>query len=415
LGVTLLKFFAGLAAAGVIAASASGCGSSSSSSSRSVVKWYVFNEPSGGYKQAAANCSKGKPYRVEVVSLPTDANQQRELVVRRLAAKDSDIDIIGMDVIWTAEFAEAGWIRPWSASMAQQASQGVLPGPLATAKFQGRLWTAPFTSNTQLLWYRKDLVKTPPKTWAEMIAQARKLGAVGRIEEEGAKYEGLTVWFNSLIESAGGSILTPNGKPSLGPAAVQAANVMKQVASAPNAEPSLSNTKEDTARLAFQTGKAAFQINYPFIYASAQTDAKPFVPKIGWTRWPAVDANRPSRPPIGGINLGVSHYSKQPQRAFEAALCIAGPENQVIAAQKGGLPPTRASLYNDPRIAKAFPFADVLKVSIRDGAPRPATPAYSDVSLAVQDTLHPPGGIDPPKVPSELKSKLNAAIKGDIF
>ena len=51
----------------------------------------------------------------------------------------------------------------------------------------------------------------------------------------------------------------------------------------------------------------------------------------------------------------------------------------------------------------------------RDGAPRPATPAYSDVSLAVQDTLHPPGGIDPPKVPSELKSKLNAAINGDIF
>jgi multiple sugar transport system substrate-binding protein len=320
-----------------------------------------------------------------------------------------------MDVIWTAEFAEAGWIRPWTGSMAQQATQGVLPGPLATAKFKGQLWTAPFTSNTQLLWYRKDLVKTPPTTWAEMVAQAKRLGPTGRIEVQGAKYEGLTVWFNSLIESAGGSILTPNGKPSLGPPAVQAAQVMKQVATAPNAEPSLSNTKEDQARLAFQTGKAAFQINYSFIYASAQTDAKAFVPKIGWTRWPAVDANRPSRPPIGGINLGVSRYSKQPARSFEAALCLARPENQVIAAQKGGLPPTQASLYSDPRILKAFPFANFLKVSIRDGAPRPATPAYSDVSLAVQDTLHPPGGIDPPKVPSELKSKLKAAIKGDIF
>src|SRR6195256_2127948 len=334
--MTLVKFVACIAVAGLLVVAASGCGSSSSGASNSVVKWYVFNEPSGGYKEAAANCSKGKPYRVQVVSLPTDANQQRELVVRRLAAKDSDIDIIGMDVIWTAEFAEAGWIRPWSASMAQQASQGVLPGPLATAKFQGRLWTAPFTSNTQLLWYRKDLVKTPPKTWAEMIAQARKLGAVGRIEEQGAKYEGLTVWFNSLIESASGSILGPNGKPSLGPPAVQAAQVMKQVASAPNAEPSLSNTKEDQARLAFQTGKAAFQINYPFIYASAQTDAKPFVPKIGWTRWPAVDANRPSRPPIGGMNLRGSHHSKQPQQAFEAALGLARPGEPVVAAAQGG-------------------------------------------------------------------------------
>jgi multiple sugar transport system substrate-binding protein len=410
-----MKFVAGMAVIAVAVLAASGCGSSSSGSSRSVVKWYVFNEPSGGYKDAAANCSKGKPYRVQLVSLPTDANQQRELIVRRLAAKDSDIDVIGMDVIWTAEFAGAGWIRPWTGSMEQSATRGVLPGPLATAKFKGQLWTAPFTSNTQLLWYRKDLVKTPPTTWAEMVAQAKRLGAVGRIEVQAAKYEGLTVWFNSLIESAGGSILNANAKPSLGPPAVQAAQVMKQVATAPNAEPSLSNTKEDQARLAFQTGKAAFQINYSFIYASAQKDAKPFVPKIGWTRWPAVDANRPSRPPLGGINLGVSHYSKQPARAFETALCLAQPENQVIASQKGGLPPTNSALYSDPRILKAFPFANFLKVSIRDGAPRPATPAYSDVSLAVQDTLHPPAGIDPPKVPSELKSKLDAATKGDIF
>jgi multiple sugar transport system substrate-binding protein len=413
--MTLVKCVACVAVAGLLVVAASGCGSSSSGASNSVVKWYVFNEPSGGYKEAAANCSKGKPYRVQVVSLPTDANQQRELVVRRLAAKDSDIDLIGMDVIWTAEFAEAGWIRPWTGANAQRAVQGVLPGPLATAKFKGRLWTAPFTSNTQLLWYRKDLVKKPPTTWAEMLAQAKKLGPTGRIELQAAKYEGLTVWFNSLIESAGGSILNANGKPSLGPPAVQAAQVMKQVATAPNHEPSLSNTKEDQARLAFQTGKAAFQINYSFIYASAQKDAKAFVPKIGWTRWPAVDANRPSRPPLGGINLGVSHYSKQPARAFEAALCLARPENQVIASQKGGLPPTNAALYSDPRILKAFPFANFLKVSIRDGAPRPATPAYSDVSLAVQVALHPPASIDPPKVPSDLKSKLDAAIKGDIF
>jgi multiple sugar transport system substrate-binding protein len=385
------------------------------SSSSKVVKWYVFNEPSGGYKQAADNCSKDKPYRIEIVPLPTDATQQRELIVRRLAAKDADIDLIGMDVIWTGEFAQAGWIRPWTGADARRASAGVLPGPLKTATYKGRLWAAPFTSNTQLLWYRKDLVKTPPKTWSQMIAEARRLGPIGKVEVQGARYEGLTVWFNSLIQSAGGQILKPNGDPSLGPPAEKAAAVMRALASSPAADPSLSNIREDQARLAFQDGKAAFQLNYTFIYASAQADAKAFVPKIGWARYPAVVAGQPSRPPLGGINLGVSSYSNKPREAFDAALCLASPPNQVIASVKGGLPPTQASLYGDPKIKKAFPFAPLLKESIAAGAPRPITPAYSDVSLAVQSSVHPPRDINPTSVPEDLSSKLQTAKRGDIF
>jgi multiple sugar transport system substrate-binding protein len=387
-----------------------GCGSVSAN--RRVVKWYVFNEPSGAYKQAAANCSKGKPYTIQLVPLPTDADQQRELVVRRLAAKDPDIDIIGMDVIWTGEFAQAGWIRPVPPSVVPQAKAGVLPGPLATATYLNRLWTIPFTSNTQLLWYNKKLVKTPPTTWAQMIQQAVQLKS--KVEIQGKKYEGLTVWFNSLIQSAGGQILTAQGNPALGAPARTAAQVMKSLATSPAADPSLSNQKEDDNRLAFEKGGVAFEINYPFIYASAK-----MVPglqaNIGFARWPRAVANLPSRPPLGGLNLGVSAYSKNPSRAFAAALCLAGPQNQIVAFAKGGLPPTQASLYDSPQIKKVAPFTDLLKTSIGDGAPRPITPAYSDVSLAVQASLSPPKGVNPATIDSELKSKLDKAKKGEIF
>jgi len=97
------------------AAVATGCGSSSSSGPPTL-NWYVFNEPSGGYDGAVATCNKEAKgrYKINYVKLPTDSDQQRELIVRRLAAKDSDIDVIGMDVNWTAEFAQAGWIVPWA-------------------------------------------------------------------------------------------------------------------------------------------------------------------------------------------------------------------------------------------------------------------------------------------------------------
>ena len=143
------------------------------------VNWYVFNEPGGGYEGAIAKCNKqnaGK-FKINYVKLPTDADQQRELIVRRLAAKDSDIGIIGMDVNWTAEFAEAEWIVPWEGANEQAATEDRIPALLQAAEYEDKIWAAPFTTNTQLLWYHKDVVKgEPPQTWDEMIDQAKQIG-----------------------------------------------------------------------------------------------------------------------------------------------------------------------------------------------------------------------------------------------
>src|SRR5436309_3018881 len=261
-----------LATLALAAATASGCGGSSSSTGPVKLNWYVFNEPSGSFTSAADKCSKqsGGRYKIVTQALPTDADQQRELVVRRLAAKDSSVDIVGMDVIWTAEFAQAGWIKPWTGQLAQEATRGDLPGPLKTARYKGRLWVAPFTSNAQILFYRKDRVKTPPKTWDEMIAAGRRIGAAGKIQVQGARYEGLTVWFNSLVNSAGGSILAPNGSTvTLGPPAVKAAAIIHNIATSSAADPALENNKEDQARLGFESGGSSFEVNYTFAWASA--------------------------------------------------------------------------------------------------------------------------------------------------
>src|SRR3954447_23511656 len=148
-----------LACAALVAA---GCGGSGSSTGPTTVKWYVFKEPGGAFDAAAAKCTKdsnGK-YKISVVALPTDSDQQRELIVRRLAAKDKDIDIIGMDVNWTAEFAGAKWIVPWSGAHEQEAGNGVIPSLLQSAQYQNQTWVAPYTTNTQLLWYDKSVVKT---------------------------------------------------------------------------------------------------------------------------------------------------------------------------------------------------------------------------------------------------------------
>src|SRR3954462_11401945 len=172
-----------------------------------------------------------------------------------------------MDVNWTAEFAQAGWIVPWEGENKSAAEKGVIPALLQAARYKGKDWVAPFTTNTQLLWYHKDVVKgPPPKTWDEMLAQAEKIGPPkGKIVVQGRRYEGLVVWFSSLVTSAGGQVLSPSGKVELGPPAVEAARIIKEVATKAGTA-SVANEKEDTGNDTFTSGDLAFMVNYPFVY-----------------------------------------------------------------------------------------------------------------------------------------------------
>ncbi|HWM54751.1 MAG TPA: extracellular solute-binding protein, partial [Solirubrobacterales bacterium] len=360
----------------------------------------------------------GGRYNVEVEFLPTDASQQREQLVRRLGAEDSSIDIVGMDVIWTGEFANAGWVEQWKGPLAKQVTEQVFPNVVETASFEGDVYAAPFNTNTQLLWYRKDLVKQPPATWDEMIDQAEELGPenAGTIQVQANRYEGFTVWANALIESAGTPVLSGPETVDLreGPA-IRALEVMGRLANSSAAPSNLSTSNEDTSRLAFEGGDSAFMTNYTFAYASAAAEAPDIAKVMGYARFPRVDAKRPSRPPLGGFNLAVSSFSENKDVAFDATACLAGRQSQLTAVELDGLPPSRSDLYTDKVVTEAYPgFAGLVKKSIEGSGPRPTAPAYQDVSLAVQRTLHPPDKIDPEDATSiyeELKENLEDAVK----
>lgn len=381
------------------------------------LNWYTAPQKGGSFQQAAQACgdaSNGR-YKIQIQPLPADATQQRQQLVRRLAASDSTIDLISMDVIWTAEFAEAGWVDAWPRQRADQISQGVIPAALQTGQYRGRMYGAPLDATSQLLWYRKDLVPNPPQTWEEMLRVAESLPAgKNSIEVQAAKYEGYTVWFNSLLASAGGSILNDQGKVGLASGPTDAAlKVMKNVATAKGADPSISVNQEDQGRLAFQAGTAAFMVNYTFVYTAYQQDAPDIFNNLGVALWPRVDPNEPSHVTLGGFNIGVGSQGNHKSLAFEAGQCLVGSERQVSYAVKDGLPPVTEALYQDPRIREAYPYADLLLESIGTGSLRPKSPLYNDISLGVQDALHPPSSINVSSSLGRLRSNVSDALKSE--
>jgi multiple sugar transport system substrate-binding protein len=395
------------------------CGGSSGGSGRVTLNWFIFNEPSGGVQAAASKCSAASNgrYHIKFQYLPSQADAQREQLVRRLGAKDSTMDLLGLDVVWTGEFANAGWIKEVPRALQPALTKNDFQSVLNSARFENRLYAVPIWSNTQLLWYRKDRVPRAPKTWDEMLQMAEKIGpAQGQIELQANKYEGLVVWANAMIASAGTSILAGPDKLALDEKKTELGLAkMGAVATSPVAPANIDTSNEDSARLGFESGSASFMINYPFVYPSAKTNAPAVFKQMAAAKYPQVDPKLPSKPPLGGINLAVSSYSKHQAQAFEAIKCLVQPENQLTIAKAGGLPPVRSDVYDRKEIDGVYPgFANLIRTSIQDAAARPSeSPAYQDLSLAVQTALHPATGIDPknPKPAYDrLKSKVQDAI-----
>ena len=411
------RMVAGVASAVLAATGLAACSSANAGTGPVTLTYYLYPDTSKATSTAISNCDKasGGKYTISYQQLPQSADGQRQQLVRRLAARDDTIDIMGLDVTWEAEFATAGWIEPWTGTNKAQAVNGTLVPALNTAIWKGKLYAVPANTNTQLLWYRSDLVPNPPATWAEMISDAEKLAKEGKphyIEIQGAQYEGATVWFNTMVSSAGGTVLNPDAtKITLGAPAVKALTIMKQLADSTAADPSMTVQMENQNRLQMEAGQAAFELNYPFVYPGMKADNPKLFKVFKWAPFPEVVPGKPAKVSIGGVDLGISAYSQHKALAFKAALCLRDAQNQLIGATEGGVPPTIESLYQNPKLYPDYPMhADILK-ALQTASVRPKTPIYQVVSIDISHTVFPASGINPTGTAAALKGQLNNALQ----
>ena len=397
------------------------------------LNWYI-NPDNGGQAELADKCSAASngAYRIETSVLPNDATAQREQLVRRLAAKDASIDLMSLDPPFIPEFAAAGFLRPFTDAEARELTAGVLSGPIESGTWNGRLVAAPFWANSQLLWYRKSVTQragldpaSQPVTWDQIIKAASDTGTTVGVQAN--LYEGFMVWISALVASAGGQILeNPEAgkdvRPAIdSPAGRQAAAVVRQLGRSPAADPALSTADEEAARATFQGPTGGFMVNWAYVYGAAQeavaanTLDQAVLDDIGWARYPRVEAGTESRPPLGGINLGVGAYSRHKDLAVDAVRCITSLESQIQYMVKSKNPGARAAVYNDAEVRRIFPMADHIRESIDDAAPRPKTPYYTDVSTAVQRSFHPPASVEPARTPGQAARLIVNVLKDKVL
>jgi multiple sugar transport system substrate-binding protein len=333
--------------------------------------------------------------KVTPIYLPDDADDQYAQLVTNLQAHSSVYDVMSLDVIWTAEFASSGWITPISPRVVPL-SQLLRPA-VDTATYQGHLYAVPFTSNAELLYYRKDVLAAahvaPPKTWAQLASLSARLAPQYHLGGYGSQfqaYEGLTVNFAEAVQSAGGSLLGPDDS-TVTITSAQDREALEFLVSGfrqgwiPQAA---LGWDEEASRRAFEHGRLLFLQNWPYVYGDASRPGPGNVVagKFGVTTLPGLHG--PGSSTLGGANLAISAYSEHQGTALAFIRYLTSEASEQYILEHSALPPVWTALYSEPALVRQFPFLPVLKQAILTAKPRPSLVDYSQFTLAISSAVH---------------------------
>ncbi|MFV9566886.1 ABC transporter substrate-binding protein [Thermoanaerobacter mathranii] len=403
-----------------------GCGSNTSSSTSSntskdetVTITYSAGKDSTPATQKLIEAFEKKypNIKVKFQELPNSTDDQHNSYVTALSAGDSSIDVLAMDIIWTPEFAAADWLLPLDDKFTEEMREKFLPGPVEAVTYNGHVWAVPRFTDAGVLYYRKDIIDTPPKTWDELIQMSKenvgKGGTKYGIVFQGNQYEGLVCDALELIGSNGGSVLEGDKVTINTPQAVAGLQYLIDLVKI--APPGVTTYQEEEARNVFQQGEAIFMRNWPYAWSLVNGDDSPIKGKVGIAPIPKGKNGQAGTPVLGGWNLGINKYSKHPEEAWKFIEFVTSEEGQKITALEGGNLPTIKSLYQDEEVLAKNPYwADFYDAFIT-AKPRPVSPFYPQMSDSMQINFHKAltGEITAQQAIQNIEKDLNDIIKNE--
>jgi multiple sugar transport system substrate-binding protein len=351
----------------------------------------------------------GQGLTAKLLEFPTSADEQRNQFVQRQEAKSGECDIFFSDVIWTAEFAAQKWLLDMSDYVNQRKAE-FIPSTLETIHFDNKFFGVPQATDAAFIYYRDDKVSTVPDTWQALYTEAKSKGG---IVYQGASYEGLTVDYLELAFAAGGQVLSADGKKSAinSPQNLKALQFMVDGIKSGAAPKAVTTYMEEESRRAFESGKYAFMRNWPYAYALGNQKGSKVAHKFKVAPFPSFEGAGKAGI-LGGHNLVISAYSKNPQAAVKLIDYLTSPEVEKINAAQFSIAPTLNATYDDAAVKKALPFAQELRQAVTQAKARPVSPVYPQISQAIYRNVNAAlsGQMSPQDALKKADSQINSAL-----
>lgn len=387
-----------VAAGTALAAAAAGCSSSGSGAAgkqvpASAKQTIVFATQGLGAEGTATQAAvkafeKSHPkITVKILTLSPTSDVAYQQLTQRFTAGSSSPDVITSDVIWPTTFARPGWLA--NLKKFHPDTSAFFPGQMATGEYKGGIYAIPWFINAEGLYYRTDLIKTPPKTAAQVFSDAKAaMKKDPKLKEglafEGDKYEGAVTAFQSF----GGQISLTNLNNINTPANKAVLTMMYDAVHKYNISPTAVSTwEESNVQDAWLSGQTPFALNWPYIFALSQ-GSNPAYPAVknhtGWVPFPNPTGSPQAS--LGGDDLVMNAKSTHQAAAWEFIKYLTSDQAQIARAIAAGDPPSVKSAYTS-KLYSAAPYFQQEKAVFATATPRPVTPVYTQISTQLQTMI----------------------------
>jgi len=386
--------FAAVSAGAMVALGLTACGSSSNGGGASsqvpasAKQTIVFATAGLGAegtatKAAIAGFEKLHPnISVSILPVSTNSTVAQEQEEHYFIAGSSTPDIVYTDVIWPSSFARSGWIA--NLNSFHPATSSFFSGQMATGQYNGGVYAIPWFINAEGVYYRTDLIKTPPTSISQLVSDAQAATKANpALKEglafEGAEYEGAVTAWQSFGAHLGLSDLSNIDTP----ANVAALTFMYDAIHADKISPSaVTGWQEGNVQAAWQSGQAPFALNWPYLFQLSEAKGSNLAGKTGWIPFPGSTPQSS----LGGDDLAINAKSTHQAAAYEFIQYLASVAAQDARAINAGDPPSLKAAYNATLYAAA-PYYKQEQAVYNVVVPRPVTPVYAQISSQLQSMI----------------------------
>jgi multiple sugar transport system substrate-binding protein len=384
-------------------------------SSQTVLRMIGPEDLGGAWAEVIRNFHDKHPdIQIDYVSGPWSTDERQNMYIRSFLS-GNPFELVYMDVIWTAKFAEKGWLLPLDRWFPLKRQDEFLPGDIQAGYYKGHIYRVPVRSDVGMLYYRKDLITEPPKTWEEFEQLCRKYSNPPErygIVFQGMQYEGLVCNFLEYLWGAGGTILDKEENIDLEtPENRSALSFMKKIIDEGWAPKSVITFQEQHSLEFFEKGGALFMRNWPYAWKilsrsplKGKVGIEPFIHRTG----------QKSAGTLGGWGLGVARDMQYPEAAWKFIEFTTSAKAQKILHMRRGAVPVRKSLFNDAEILKENPHYKELYELLLKARPRPVHPDYARISSILQKHVSAVlVGIESPKQAASIMDRsIRSLFKG---
>jgi multiple sugar transport system substrate-binding protein len=313
---------------------------------------------------------------VKILNLSRSSTAAQVQEEQYFLAGASTPDVLYTDVTWPSQYARAGWITNLE-SLHPNTSK-FFPAQMATGEYNGGVYAIPWYINAEGLYYRTDLVKTPPTSISALVDDAKSALAKDKSLKEGLAFEGdeyegaVSAWLSigaQIGTSQLSNIDTAANKASL-KFMYDAVHTYKFTPSA------VTTWNEDAVQHAWLYGQTPFALNWPYVFQLSETKKYPAVDgHTGWIPFPSATPQSC----LGGDDLAINAKSTHKAAAWAFIQYLTSLTAQDNRAVADGDPPSVEEAY-DAKLYASAPYFKQERAVYNAVTLRPVTPVYEQLS-----------------------------------